>query len=117
MNSSSFKDLKEWNAYKDAMSKIFRKMIFDFMSPDGEHYDFLSEQQYKDIHAMGDGIYDLYNIPRNEWEKNWTLDHVTKSSYAAQKKITDTILDLISRKGYKMKTKKKISTRLVSAGN
>lgn len=117
MDSSKFKDLAEWNAYKDAMSKIYRKMLNDFMSQDGEHYDFLTEQQFKEIHAMGDGIYDLYNIPKSEWEKSWTLDHVFKSSYPQMKKMAERILALISEKGYKLKTKSKVSDRLVSTGS
>lgn len=116
MDSTSFKDLKEWNTYKDSMSKIFSKMLYDFLSPDGDHYDFLTEQQFKEIHAMGDGIYDLYNIPKQEWDKSWTLDHILKSSFAHQKKMADRILELISEKSYKLKTRKaKVSDRLVSA--
>lgn len=113
MHSDRFKDLKEWNAYKDAMSKIYGKMLFDFMSPNGDHYDFLSDEEFKMIHEMGDGIYDLYNIPRNEWEKSYTLDHVMNSSFERKKRMAERILELISYKGYQLNTKKsKISGRL-----
>lgn len=74
----------------------YDKMLKDFMSQEGKHVQFLTEEQWWTIHEMGNGVEDLYNTPARKWSDEMVMDHIFKSSVDSKKRMVDYILDMIS---------------------
>lgn len=82
-------------------SKIYTKMLEDFMSNDGKYASYLTDKQWWEIHKLGDGVHELYDIQYQSWEPSWTTEHIFKSSYPAKAKMVNAILDIINSIGLK----------------
>lgn len=83
-------------ARREIKEKSYNEFMHNFLYDGGKHFGVLSQEQLDDIHAMGNGVPGIWDLPRKEWDDDWFYDNIFDSTFERKKKIVNTILDCLN---------------------